>query len=168
MSLPALYELVGQHRELERLAGSDEVDEQTLRDTLEGLEGSIQLKAQSCAAMVANLSAWAMTIDGAAQRLSERAEKVHKRAEWLRAYLLVNMQQAGITKIETPELVASIRKNPASVQIADGAVLPERFMVPSPPTPPPRPDKKAIGAALKAGEDVPGCSLVQSERLEIK
>ena len=168
MSLPALYELVGQHRELVRLAESDEFDEQAMRDTLEGLEGSIQLKAQSCAAMVANLSAWAMTIDGAAQRLSERAEKVHKRAEWLRAYLLVNMQQAGISKIETAELVASIRKNPASVQIADGAVLPERFMVPSPPPPPPRPDKRLIMVALKSGEDVPGCSLSESVRLEIR
>ena len=167
MSLPALYELVGQHRELARLAESDDIDEQTLRDTLEALEGDIQLKAQSCAAVVANLSAWAMTIDGAAQKLAERAARVHKRAEWLRAYLLANMQQAGISKIETAELVATIRKNPAAVQIMDGAKVPDRFMV-TPEPPPPRPDKKALAAALKAGEQIDGITLVQSERLEIK
>ena len=167
MSLPALYQLVSQHRELERLAGSDEVDEQTLRDTLEGLDGDIQLKAQSVAAVVANLSAWAMTIEGAAQRLSERAASVHKRAEWVRSYLLANMQQAGISKIETAELVATIKRNPPAVRILEGVTLPERFMV-QPNPPPPRPDKKALAVALKAGERIDGVELVVSERLEIK
>jgi len=168
MGLPALYELTAQHRELERLAVDGEIDEATLRDTLEGLEGNIQEKGASVAAMVANLDAWANTVSDAAERLATRANAMRNRAVWLKGYLLVNMTACGISKIETAELVASIRKNPASVQIVDGAVLPERFMVPAPPPPPARPDKKLIAAALKAGEDVPGCSLVSTERLDIR
>ena len=37
-----------------------------------------------------------------------------------------------------------------------------------PEPPPPAPDKKAIASALKCGEDVPGCRLVQGTRVEIK
>jgi len=41
-----------------------------------------------------------------------------------------------------------------------GAITPE--------PPPPAPDKKAIAAALKAGQEVPGCRLTHGMRLEIK
>jgi hypothetical protein len=40
--------------------------------------------------------------------------------------------------------------------------------LPQPEPPAPRPDKAAIKDAIKAGRDVPGARLVQSDRLEIK
>jgi hypothetical protein len=88
----------------------------------------------------------------------------------LRTYLLNNLQASGITKIDTPELVVSVKKNPASVVIDDEKVIPPEFMVTPPPAPPPlpRPDKGAIRDAIKAGTDVPGCRLVQGARLEIR
>ena len=167
MSLPTLYTLVEQHRELGRLADADDIDEAALRDTLEGLEGSIQIKAQSVAATIANMDAWADTVADAAEKLATRANRYRSRAAWLKSYLLSNMQQAGITKIETAELVASVRKNPASVAVLDESLVPDAYKV-QPELPPKRVDKKAILADLKAGVDVPGCALQQGERLEIK
>lgn len=162
-----LYQLVEQHRELERLADAEDLDEETVRNTLDALEGEIQVKAQSVAAMTLNVEAWAQAADDAAKRISERAARARRRAAWLRDYLRANMQGAGLTKIESPEFTVAIRKNPASVQIADGIILPAKFMV-QPEPPPPRPDKRAILDALKAGEQIEGCQLVQGERLEIK
>lgn len=162
-----LYALVEQHRELERLADVEDLDEDAVRTTLDGLEGEIAVKAQSVAAMALNVEAWAQAADDAAKRIAERAARARKRAAWLRDYLRANMQGAGLTKIESPEFTVAIRKNPAAVQIADGIILPARFMV-HPEPPPPRPDKKAIAEALKAGEQIEGCALVQSERLDIR
>lgn len=162
-----LYQLTQQHRELERLAEVEELDEQAVRDTLDGLTGEIQAKAQSVAAMVLNLEAWARAAEDASKAMAERAQRANRKAEWLRQYLSMNLQAAGVTKIDTPELSVSFRKNPVSVQIAPGTVLPARFLV-QPEPPPARPDKKAIADALKAGESIEGCALVQTERLVIR
>lgn len=162
-----LYALVQQHRELERLADSEELDEATLFETLNGLQGEIELKAQSVAAQTLNIEAWAQAAEDAAKRIQERAARMRKRAEWLRAYIKVNMQGAGLTKVESPEFAIAIRKNPPSVEIAPGIILPKAYMV-TPPPAPDRPNKTAIAIALKAGEEIEGCRLVQTERLEIR
>jgi hypothetical protein len=161
-----LYQLVQQHRELARL-DPEEIDEQTLLDTLEGLEGEITVKAQSCAATVRNMEVFAETIDAAAKQMKERADRLRRKSEWLRAYLLNNMQAAGISKITAPEFTVSIRKNPPAVIVDENVKLPDEYMV-TPPAPPPKPDKQKISAALKAGKTIDGCALVQGERLEIR
>ena len=166
-NMKPLYQLVEQHRELERLADLEEIDRDTLLATLEGLQGEITAKAQSACAVILNLEAWAQAAENAARDMEARAERMRNKAEWLRAYVLGGMKATGITKIESPEFRVSIRKNPAAVSISPDAVIPDRYLV-QPPAPPPRPDKTAIKAALAAGEVVPGCMLIQGERLEIK
>lgn len=162
-----LYEIVQAHRELTRLAEVEDMDEQAVADTLAGLEGDIQTKAQSVAAMTLNVEAWAQAAEDASKRLAERAARMRKRGDWLRQYLFANLKASGMTKVESPEFTVSIRKNPAAVQIADGIILPAKFMV-QPEPPPPRPDKRALLDALKAGEQIEGCQIVQGERLDIR
>lgn len=162
-----LYQLTHQHRELERLAEVEELDDETVRNTLEALEGEIATKAESVAAVTLNVEVFAQAAEDAAKRLTERAARARKRAAWLREYLLTNMQASGVTRFECPEFRVSIRKNPASVEVTNPGIVPARFMV-QPEPPPPRPDKVAIKAALQAGEEVEGCRLTQSERLEIR
>ncbi len=72
-----------------------------------------------------------------------------------------------MTKVECPEFTIAVRKNPEAVEIDDPEQVPSEYMV-TPEPPPPRPDKKAIKDALKAGAEIPGCWLRQGERLEIK
>lgn len=161
-----LHQLVTQHHALQQL-DLEEIDEQTLLDTLEGLEGEIQIKAQSCAATVRNMEVFADAIDAAAEQMKKRADRLRGKSGWLRAYLLNNMQAAGISKISAPEFTVSVRKNPPSVLVNESTKLPDEYMV-FPPPPPPRPDKKKIAEALKAGQVIDGCELVQGERVEIK
>lgn len=168
MKLPALYELTQQHRELERLAElSDELPVEVIRDTVEALEGTIQEKAVSVAAVVRNLEAHAEMVANAAKALRERAMRAEARAESLRAYLLFNLQTCGITKVECPEFTLAVRNNPEAVNIADDAQIPAEFYVPVP-RPPPRLDKTALKAALKGGREVPGVWLSSGQRLEIR
>lgn len=162
-----LYELTQNRAEFERLAESGELDPQTVLDTLEAIEGSIQEKAIRVAMFSRNLEATAQAVREAGKAMLERAARLEKRAASIEQYLLMNMQFSQITKIECPYFVVSIRRNPPAVVIDDEAALPAQYRV-APEPPPPRPDKKAIAAAIKAGESVPGARLVESDRLEIK
>lgn len=167
MSALTLYQIAGQFRELETLTVSDDLPPDVIRDTLEGLTGDLELKATNVAYFTRNLEATADMIDEAAKAMQERAKRLRKRGESVRQYLLYNMQVAGIRKIEAPEFTLAIRTNPPAVVIREDAEIPAEYMV-QPEPPPPRPDKKRIGAALKAGVQIDGCWLEQGERLEIK
>ena len=170
MGLPALYKLASQHQELEKLGTDEELDQnalQAIRDTLEGLEGDLQTKAQSCAAVALNLEAWAKAAKEASKALAERSKRIERRAEALRQYMHAALEAAGITKVEGAEFTIAIRKNPSSVQIAPEADLGDEWMV-FPEPPPPTPDKRKIAEALKAGKEIPHCSLVTSTRLDIR
>jgi hypothetical protein len=162
-----LDELVRYQHELATLAESGDIPAEQIADTLEALEGDLQEKAVNVAAFTRNLDATASAVREAAKAMLARAERIEKRAESIRAYLLFNMQASGITKVESPWFTLAIRKNPPSVVVDDDAQIPPEFIV-QPPPPAPRPDKAAIGRALKAGTVVPGCHLFQNERLEIK
>jgi hypothetical protein len=162
-----LYEIVRHRAEFERLADQGDLDPQLILDTLESLDGELNDKAISIAQFTRNLDATAQAVREAGKAMLERAGRIEKRAESIRAYMLYQLQFAGVSKIECPWFVIAVKKNPPAVVLDDEAAVPQAFKV-QPEPPAPRPDKKAIAAALKAGEDVPGCRLVQSDRLEIR
>ncbi len=166
--MTSLFSLTDQYRQLMVLAESEtDIPEEVIADTLEGLGGELQLKAQNVARFVLNQDAMADAIEGASKAMMERARRLRKRNDSMRHYLLTNMQAAGMQRIESPEIVLAIKNNPESVVIVAEDELPGKFMV-QPDPPPKRPDKTAIKAAIKAGEDVPGARLERGQRLEIK
>lgn len=162
-----LYEIVRHRAEFERLAESGEIDPQVIVDTLESLDGELNDKAISIAQFTRNLDATAQAVREAGKAMLERAARLEKRAQSIRDYMLFQLQFAQVTKIECPWFVIQVKKNPPAVVIDDEAAIPEAFKV-QPEPPPPRPDKAKIRDALKAGEEVPGARLVQSERVEVK
>lgn len=165
-----LYELVGQYRALEALESSDDLPAEVIRDTLEGLEGQLQDKATNVGLFIRNLMSTADAIDEAAETMRLRGERLRKRAQSLNEYLKFNLQASGISKVASPYFTLRLKKNPPTVIIDSENLIPAKFMrTPAPPPPPkPTPDKKAIGDAIKAGEEVPGAHTEQYERLEIE
>lgn len=169
--MTALYVLTDQLRGLQALADTDaDIPEEVIRDTLEGLDGAIQVKATNVAMFVRNQELLADAIEAAAKSMKERAARVRRRSDSIRQYLLSNMVSAGITSVESAELSIKVKKNPPSVIVEDETVVPEQFKALPPPPPPPVPhvDKKRVADAIKAGASVPGCHLEQGQRLEIK
>ena len=116
-----LYELVRYQHQLESLADSGEVPAEQIADTLEALDGEIQDKAIQVAAFTRNLEASAEAIREAGKAMLARADRIEKRAESVRAYLLFQMQAAGISKVECPWFTLAVRKNPPAVAIDDEA-----------------------------------------------
>jgi hypothetical protein len=165
-----LYELAAQYRQLESLEASEEIPVEVIRDTLDGLEGDIREKCTQVSLFSRNLESVATSIEQAAGKMLARAEVLRKRAASLDAYMLVHMQACGITKIESPWFTISRKANPPAVIVDHEGSIPERFwrQPEQPPLPAKVIDKKAIAAAMKAGEEVPGCHSLSGERIEIK
>lgn len=165
--MTALYEIVATYREAaDKLADLD-LDPQTLEDTLESLSGELEEKATNTAMLIRNLEASANAIKDAEAQMAARRKALENRAARIKDYVLANMMIAGIQKIECPYFKLAVRENPAAVEVFEPGLIPAEFMR-QPEPPPPAVDKKAIGEALKAGKEVPGCKLTKGVRLEIK
>jgi hypothetical protein len=165
-----LYQIAAEYRDAANTLAELDLDEQTIADTLESISGDLTTKSQNVAFVIRNLEGMAEQIGVAVEAMNARAKALEKRAERVREYLLMNMQMAGVQKIECPYFSLAVRENPAKVIIEDERQIPAAYMTdPAPPPPPePKPDKKLIAKALKDGHDVPGCRLERGKRLEIK
>lgn len=162
-----LYELSQQYRaDLAQLEDLD-LPAQTVADTLEGLGGDLQVKAQNVVGFSRGLHAHAAAKREAAKAMLDSADRIEKRAKDLEAYTLTCMLLAGIQKIECPWFTLSIVKNPPAVLIEDAALIPAAYMT-DPKPPAPAPDKALIKKALQDGHDVMGATLVQGVRLAVK
>ncbi len=165
--MTTLFALAAEYRaDTAKLADLD-LDDATLADSLEAVQWPIAVKARNIGALVTEIEAQADAVLQVEARVVARRKALQARAKRLREYLLAGMQAAGVDKIEHPEAVVSIRKNPAALEVFDERQVPAEFMR-QPEPPPPAPDKTAIKDAIKAGRDVPGARLVQGVRLEIK
>jgi hypothetical protein len=168
MSALRLYEIANQFKELELLESSEDIPPEVIASTLERLDGEFADKAIAIARFILNLEASAANIAAAAKAMKLRGERVQRRADSIRAYLLFNFQSVGRTqKIETPEITLARRENPPAVQVTDEKSIPEAYWV-QPETPPKQLNKAAIKEALANEVAVPGAYLARGERLEIK
>lgn len=165
--MPTLFDIAAQFKADAAKLHDLDLDEATLADTLEGMTGELEAKAQNVAFVARNLEALAASIKEAETAMDARRKALENRANGLRRYIADAMDFAGVRKIECPYFALKLKANPASVDVFDLAQLPMDYMCPVLP-PPPAPDKAAIKAALQAGQDVPGARLVQGQRLEIK
>jgi hypothetical protein len=161
-----LYEISNQFQALEQLGDSDDLPAEVIADTLEALEGDFDTKAVQVAKFILALEANAAAVKAAAKAQAERAARIAKRAESITAYLQFHMQALQRRRIETPDLVIKLQKNPPAVVITNEHAIPAKFWVQQE-APPKRIDKKAIKQAIDAGERVDGAYVEAGERLEI-
>jgi len=165
--MSSLYELTSDYTELMLLAEDPDTDPQAFADTLEGIEGELEDKADNYAKVIRSLEADAAACDAEAKRLRAKKQTIENNIKRMKGALQYAMQTTGKVKFKTPLFSFGIRKNPASVVIDAVNVrdFPEEFIIESEPIL----DKKALKDALKAGEDLTGlCHLEQSESLSIR
>lgn len=162
-----LYELTNDYSELLELAEDPDIDPQAFLDTLEGIEGALEDKAENYAKVIRTLEGDAAACDAESKRLRNKKQTIENNIKRMKAALQFAMQTTGKTKFKTQLFSFGIRKNPASVVMDETYLenIPERFLIPQDPVI----DKKALKDALKAGEDLEGVAhLEQSESLMIR
>lgn len=165
--MPSLYEISTQYQQaFLALAEIEDGNEQLVADTLEGIEGEFSLKATNVTAYLLNLDAEAEIIKQAEERCKARRKAIEARADALRAYLLRNMSACGITEIKATDgsFRARLMAGRESVRIDDESLIPDdckrtKVIV--------EPDKTAILKRCKAGEEIPGASVVRNPTLKI-
>ena len=159
-----------QATELARLESN--IDCETGEINIEAFEASkiaLVEKQRAVVAWLKNNDAHINMLDNAIKELTARKKGMQTRHDSLKDYLLVNMQNNGITEINAENFVfsAKIQNNPPSVVIEDESLIPKDYMRISLP-PPPAPDKVSIKSAIADGLNVPGASLQTTQRLVIK
>ena len=149
-----LYELTEDYMNLLELAEDPDIDEQAFTDTLEGIDGALEDKAEGYAKVIRTLEGDAAACDTESKRLRNKKQTIENNIKRMKAALQYAMQATGKTKFKTALFSFGIQKNPAAVVIDEGYLenIPDRFLIPQDP----QIDKKAIKEALKAGEDLEG------------
>lgn len=165
--MSALYELAAEYRAAAEALAELDLDAQTVADTLDSLSGDLDQKLVAVAMVARNHESTADARDAAIKEMHARSKRDRDTASHLRAYAMGAMVTTGRLKIPSPYFTLCVRDNPIAVDVFDAAQVPTVFMVQDPP-PPPRPDKTAIKAVFKAGNEVAGCRITQGQRLEIK
>lgn len=158
-----LFELTEQYQKLLSMV-DDECDIQAIQDTLEGIEGMIADKAESIAKLMKSIEADERAIKAEEDRLKARREALKNRRESIKEYLQNQLISAGIDKLKGTMFTVSIQNNPPSVQIAEGAKVPEKYLIPQEA----KVDKRALLDDLKAGAVYEGIEMIQTRGVRIR
>lgn len=129
-------------------------DADLIRDMIEGetdLEKLIGHAAQELACVEGEKAGIVIAIDKMKERLTRHA----RRADAIREGIAAAMETAELSSLKTPAATLSMRASPPRVEIVDADAIPAIYVI----QPAPIPDKKAIGAALKSGDAIPGATL---------
>ena len=161
--MATLYELTGQYRELLELAESEELDKQLISDTLEGLDGEIEIKADGYAKVIRELEGKADLLKNEIERLSKRKSAIENNIKSMKEALQNVMFITGKTKFKTDLFNFNIQKNPPRLVIDKPEEIPEEYLIPQEP----KINSKAIKDMLKEKE-LPFAHLEQSESLRIR
>lgn len=120
-----------------------------------------QAKIEGIALWVKNLESDAAAFAVEEAAFAERKRRAAAKADALKKFLASVLNGE---KFATTRCVVSFRRS-TSVHVDDVALLPEGMLRVKTTT---EPDKTAIKAALKSGQDVAGCSLVENLSVSIK
>ncbi|MGM9925202.1 MAG: siphovirus Gp157 family protein [Bacillus sp. (in: firmicutes)] len=157
-----LYELTAAYNNVLDMA--EDLDQETLLDTLESIQEGIEDKAENTAKLIRSIEADVEAIKTEEKRMADRRKALESKASSIKAYLQQQLETAGIDKIKRPTLTVSLQNNPASVSVLDESLIPLEYLVPQPS----KVSKKDILADLKKGQAVPGVELVQTKGLRIR
>lgn len=139
-----------------------ELDE-TLLAAFEALQMERDTKIENIGCWIKNLAADAEALKAEAKTMTERAKSAEKKADSLKRYLTAALNGEKFT---STRCAISWRRS-VSVEIDEAEIpeLPEQYIRTKTTI---EPDKTAIKDALKAGEIIEGCRLVEKNNISIK
>ena len=162
-----IYEITNDYLQIAAMMEDPELDPQTLADTMEGIEGEFELKAENYAKVMKNLEGDILAIKAEIERLTSKKKSLENNIKNMKTSLQVAMETTGKSKFKTELFSFSIQKNAPAVVIDEQYIenIPDKYLKYKDP----EIDKIAIKDALKKGEDLTGIAhLEQSESLRIK
>lgn len=157
-----LFELTSNFKYI--LDHADELDEQTLNDTLESIQEPLEEKVDNIAKLLKSLDSDVKTFKEEEKRLKERRQTIENNIKRIKERTEYDLKTVGISKVQGKTFTISIQKNKVSVNIPDENKVPEQYLVPQPG----KPNKKEILEDLQNGDEFDWAELIQTESLRIR
>ena len=159
-----LYQLTNDYENVLNMLYDEDIDEQMILDTLEGIEGEIENKADGYAKIIKELEAKRDARKAEVKRLTESAKVFENRANVLKQNLFNTMKQTGKTKFATDLFSFNIVKNGGKQALTIDGDVPEEYtktIIEN--------DTDKIRQALENGENLPFAHLEpRGESLRIR
>ncbi len=149
--MSTLYEITGDYlRLLEMLEEDESLDPQVFRDTLEGIEGEFEAKADGYARIIKELRAESEKYAAEIGRMQARMETLANNEKRLKQHLYESMKAAGKTKFKTDLFSFGIQKNGGlqPMEIVPDVDIPDEYCQKEL-------DNTKIREALKNGAELP-------------
>lgn len=147
--MATIYELTSDYLNLLELAEDPDIEEDVFRDTLEGIVGAIEDKAEAYAIIIGELTAKADHITAEAKRLNAWADSLTRNASRMKETLMYSMDEIGTKKIETEHFRIGIAGNGGKKPLKFTGDVPEQYMMMKPEV-----DTKKIREALESGKEL--------------
>ena len=161
--MSTLYEITGDYlRLLEML--EENIDPQAFKDTLEGIEGEFEIKADGYARVLKELNAEADKYNAEIQHMAARRDSINNRGKMLKQHLYDSMKATGKLKFKTDLFSFGIQKNGGvqPMEILPDVTIPDEYCRKEP-------DNAKIREALKNGAELPFAVLKErGEHLSIR
>ena len=140
---------------------NDEIDEQTLNDTIEsiGIDEKLEDYIYVIKTYEADMLAYKLEID----RLTAKKKSAENNISRMKQAIVDFMTETNQKKARAGTFSLSLRET-ESVELIDESKLSEEYLKPQPP----KPDKMAIKKAIKAGIKVEGAYLIKKESVVTK
>lgn len=130
------------------------MDEETVRDTIEG-ETDLHGAIAGALGMLTDTEVMVEGLDAKIGELQARQKRYEDRKGFLRAAIEQAMVIGNLKKLELPEATLSLGNRAPGLVITDESLVPSSFWK----QPDPVLDKAALKAALKEKQEVPGVTL---------
>lgn len=160
-----LYEIAIEYKSLfNELLESDEITAEQLQ-LLDQQADNFEQKIINLSALIRNLEIEYESIHNAINAMDKRKNALDKKIESLKKYAISNMELCNIQAVKSPLFDVKLKKNPARVSIIEESLIPKEYIRQVVVD---KVDKKDIMEKLKLNIPVPGATLENGMRLEIR
>ena len=157
----SLYEMTEQARFLYSLLENEQIDEQTVADTLEGI--GVEEKLESYIYIQKQFEADLSNFKAEKERIEKRLKTCQSAIDRMKAAVMAFMSATGTKKARAGTFDLSIRAT-ESVNIVDESKIPNEWLIPQAP----KVNKVEIKKALKAGKQVAGAEIIKKDSLMVR
>lgn len=156
-----LYKLTQNYQNVLEIA--EQLDAETLKDTLDSIDEAINDKVENTAYVVKQLDANVAAIDTEIKRLQAMKSAQSNNAKNLKLYIQESMEKVGLDKVQGKLIKVAIQNNPASVVVTDEKKLAKYFV-----EQPPQLNKTILKEDLKSGIEIDGAELQSARSIRIR
>ena len=156
-----LYEMTVATKQLYELLANEEIDEQTVADTLEAM--GVEEKLEGYCQIIRQYESEKDMLKAEKERIEKKIKVTDNAINRMKKAVIEFMKASGSTKSSAGTFTVALSTSKA-VNILDESKVPVRFLVEQPP----KIDKSAIRQELMSGAEIEGCELKINEGVRIK